>query len=113
MQSKFRKKNFLNSGRKPVSFFGKGEIILALVKTGYANAIQGTTKTKIGVDANGLIVPPESGLAVGTKTFTLSKVSSDNSLEDNLAVISFFMNLVNGSYDELSNTMEVKWEVER
>lgn len=85
---------------------------MALEKTGYASAVQGTTKTKIAIDENGYIVPAGTTPA-GTKTFTLSKVNSENSLSDNLDVLNFFMDLVNGSYDEQSNTMEVKWEVEK
>lgn len=83
---------------------------MALEKTGYSPAIQGTTKVNIAVDEDGYIVSSDATPA-GTRQFTLNKVSADNSLEDNTEVLDFFLTLANGVQDSLSNTMQVKWGV--
>lgn len=83
---------------------------MALDKTGYKSAIQGTTKVNIGIDSNGYIAPEGTAIA-GVKSFQISKVSAENSLTDNTEVLNFFINLANGQQDSLSNTMQVKWEV--
>lgn len=84
---------------------------MALQKTGYAGATQGTTKVDIAIDDNGYIAP-EGTQAAGKRSFTINKVSADNSLQDNTDVLNFFLNLAQGQSDSLSNSMQVKWEVE-
>ena len=79
-------------------------------KTGYSNAIQGTTRVNVAIDENGYLAP-ESVTAAGNKGFQISKVNADNSLQDNTDVLNFFLELANGRGDSLSNTMSVKWGV--
>lgn len=83
---------------------------MALEKTGYSPAVQGTTKTNYAIDDNGYIAPAGTTPA-GQKSFSINKVSADNSLVDNQEVLDFFFNLANGVTDSLSNTMTVKWGV--
>lgn len=83
---------------------------MALDKTGYTAAIQGTTRVNIGIDANGYIAPSGTTPA-GTKSFSINKVNADNSLEDNTEVLQFFLNLANGVQDTISNQMTVRWGV--
>lgn len=83
---------------------------MALEKTGYTAAVQGTTRVNIGVDENGYISPSGTTPA-STKSFSINKVSADNSLEDNTEVLEFFLNLANGVQDTLSNQMTVRWGV--
>ena len=83
---------------------------MALEKTGYTAATQGTTRVNIAVDANGHIAP--SGVpATGVKSFQVNKVSAENSLTDNTEVLEFLLSLAPGQQDSLSNTMQVKWGV--
>lgn len=84
---------------------------MALSKEGYGGAVQGTTKVKIGVDANGYIAQAGTTPA-GTKNFSITKVNAENSLQDNTDVLNFFLNLAQGQSDSLSNTMDVKWSVD-
>lgn len=81
---------------------------MALEKNGYQDAIRGTTKVNIAMDADGHIAPAGTTPA-GTKRFTLNKVNADNSLTDNTEVLNFFLNLANGVQDSLSNQMQVTW----
>lgn len=83
---------------------------MAMEKTGYTSAVQGTTRVNVAVDADGYLAP-EGTSAAGKKAFQISKVNADNSLEDNTDVLNFFLTLANGRGDSLSNTMNVKWEV--
>ncbi len=83
---------------------------MALAKDGYTSAIQGTTKVNVAIDADGYIAPSDA-TAAGVKSFSINKVSADNSLTDNTDVLNFFLNLANGVQDSLSNTMQVKWSV--
>lgn len=83
---------------------------MAMEKTGYTPAIQGTTRVNVGVDDNGYIAPAGTTVA-GTKSFSINKVSADNSLEDNTEVLNFFLTLANGVQDSLSNQMTVRWGV--
>lgn len=83
---------------------------MALEKTGYTAAIQGTTKVNVAIDENGYLAP-EGTLAAGKKRFQINKVSAENSLVDNTDVLNFFIGLANGTADSLSNTMSVTWEV--
>lgn len=83
---------------------------MALEKTGYTAAIQGTTKVNVAVDSDGYLAPTTTP-SVGTKKFQISKVSAENTLVDNTEVLNFFLNLANGQSDSLTNTMSVKWEV--
>lgn len=83
---------------------------MALEKTGYTAAVQGTTKVNIGIDANGYIAPAGTQ-AAGQKRFTINKVNAENSLTDNTEVLNFFLTLANGTQDSLSNTMQVSWGV--
>lgn len=84
---------------------------MALDKTGYAGANQGTTSVKIAVDENGYIAPTGT-TAAGKKNFSINKVNAENSLADNQDVINFFMTLAQGNSDSLTNTMKVEWGVE-
>lgn len=83
---------------------------MALAKEGYTAALQGTTKVNVAIDADGYIAPNDT-TAAGVKSFSINKVSADNSLTDNTDVLNFFLNLANGVQDSLSNTMQVKWSV--
>lgn len=83
---------------------------MALQKTGYTDAIQGTTKANVAIDENGYIATAGS-TAAGNKYFTIKQANAENSLVDNTDVINFFINLANGSADSLSNQMSVTWEV--
>lgn len=83
---------------------------MAMEKTGYTEAIQGTTRVNVALDENGYLAP-EGTTAAGKKSFQISKVNADNSLVDNTEVLNFFLQLANGRADSLSNTMTVKWEV--
>ena len=83
---------------------------MALEKTGYTAAVQGTTKVNIGITEDGYIAVAGDTVA-GKKSFQVNKVAAENSLSDNTEVLDFFITLANGSSDSLSNTMSVKWEV--
>lgn len=83
---------------------------MAMEKTGYSDAVVGTTKVKLAIDENGYIAP-QGVAAAGTKNFQLNRVNADNGLVDNTDVIEFFITLANGRQDSLSNTMNVKWGV--
>lgn len=83
---------------------------MALEKTGYKPAIQGTTKVNVQVDADGYLAP--AGVSgTGTKRLSINKVAAENSLEDNTEVLKFFLDLANGNQDSLSNQMNVSWGV--
>lgn len=81
---------------------------MALAKTGYRSAYQGTTKVKVAMDADGYLAP-EGTTAVGTKTIQITKAAAENSLQDNTDVLNFFLELANGRADSLTNTMSVTW----
>ena len=83
---------------------------MALIKTGYRDAIQGTTRVNVALDENGYLAP-EGTTAMGKKGFQISKVNADNTLAENTEVLNFFLQLANGRADSLTNTMSVKWEV--
>lgn len=83
---------------------------MALEKSGYSAAIVGTSKMNYGVDEDGYLAP-EGTTAAGVKSFQITKVNADNSATDNSEVLGFFLNLANGQYDTVTNTMTVKWEV--
>lgn len=83
---------------------------MAMEKAGYTDAIQGTTRVNVALDENGYLAP-EGVTAAGNRSFQISKVNADNTLEDNTDVLNFFLQLANGRGDSLSNTMSVKWEV--
>lgn len=82
---------------------------MALEKTGYIPAIQGTTKVNVAVDEEGYIAPPGT-VAAKQKRLSITKVSAENSLQDNTDVLNFFLNLANGRGDSLTNQMQVTWE---
>lgn len=82
---------------------------MGLAKIGYKNAIQGTTKVNVAIDENGYIAP-EGTQAAGVRKFNITKVSAENSLEDNTAVLNFFLGLVGGRQDQNTNTMAVTWQ---
>lgn len=84
---------------------------MALEKTGYTAANQGTTKVKVGIDEDGYIAAKDSEDVVGSKRISFTKVAAENSLEDNTEVIEFFLELANGTQDSLTNTMSVTWGV--
>lgn len=83
---------------------------MALEKTGYTAAVQGTTRINVAVDENGYIAP-EGTTQAGSKAFQINKVNADNSMTDNVEVLNFFLTLAQGQSDSLSNTMTVKWGV--
>lgn len=84
---------------------------MALEKTGYTAAVNGTTRVNVAVDANGYITDGTTSTAAGQKSFQINRVSAENSLTDNTEVLNFFLSLAQGSQDSLSNTMSVKWGV--
>lgn len=82
---------------------------MALVKTGYKGANQGTTKVNVSIDENGYIAT--SGVvATGQKTLSINKVSAENSRIDNEDVLNFFVGMVGGRFDARTNKMTVTWE---
>lgn len=83
---------------------------MAMEKTGYTDAIQGTTRVNVALDEDGYLAP-EGTSSAGKRAFQISKVNADNSLTDNTEVLNFFLQLANGRADSLTNTMSVKWEV--
>ena len=83
---------------------------MAMEKTGYTDAIRGTTRVDVAIDNEGYIAP--AGVtAVGAKKFQINSVNADNTLNDNTEVLNFFLTLANGRGDSLSNDMSVKWTV--
>lgn len=83
---------------------------MAMEKTGYSDAVIGTTKSKVAIDENGYLAP--AGVAAaGSKNFQLNRVNADNGLVDNVEVVDFFLTLANGRQDSLANTMSVTWNV--
>ncbi len=83
---------------------------MGFVKTGYRDANVGTTSVKIAVDEKGQIAPGGTD-AVGTRRFQINRVAAENNLEDNEAVLNFFLDMVGGVYSSDSNQMTVRWEV--
>ena len=83
---------------------------MALEKSGYTGAIQGTTKVNVGIDEDGYIAP-EGTTAAGTKRISITKVAAENSLVDNTEVLAFFIGLANGSQNSDTNVMTVTWGV--
>ena len=81
---------------------------MALAKSGYRGAYQGTAKVKIALDANGQIAP-EGTTAAGMGTVSISKVSAENGRVDNTDVFNFFLGLVGGRQDSDTSTMTVSW----
>lgn len=81
---------------------------MALAKTGYKGAVQGTTKVNVAIDENGYLAPTGT-LAAGTKKISITKANAENSLQDNTDVLNFFLELANGRADSLTNTMAVTW----
>lgn len=83
---------------------------MALEKTGYTSAIQGTTKVNVPIDENGYIAPSGT-TAASKKRLSITKVAAENTLADNTAVLGFFLDLANGQQNSETNTMAVTWEV--
>lgn len=83
---------------------------MGLAKTGYSDAITGTTKVNVGTDADGYIAASGTTIA-GTKSFSINRVNAENTLQDNQDVLNFFIGLATGTTDSISNTMQVKWGV--
>lgn len=83
---------------------------MAMEKSGYSDAVVGTTKVKVAIDENGYIAP-QGVPSAGSKNFQLTRVNAENGLADNTEVVDFFLTLANGRSDSLTNTMDVKWEV--
>lgn len=81
---------------------------MALAKSGYRGAYQGTAKVKIAIDSSGQIAP-EGTTAAGMKSISITKVSSENGRVDNTDVFNFFLNLVGGRQDSDTSTMTVTW----
>lgn len=84
---------------------------MGLEKTGYKNAVQGTTRVNVAIDQNGYIAPAGT-VAAGAKKVAITKVAAENSLVDNTEVLNFFLTLANGRQDSLSNTMAVTWSAD-
>lgn len=84
---------------------------MALAKTGYKGAVQGTTKVKVAADQDGYLAPVGT-TAAGTKTISINKAAAENSLQDNTEVLNFFLTLANGRQDSLTNTMSVTWSAD-
>lgn len=84
---------------------------MALDKTGYAGANQGTTTVKIAIDENGYIAPAGTTPA-GKKNFSINRVNAENSLQDNTDVLNFFLTLAQGVGDSTTNAMKVEWTVD-
>lgn len=83
---------------------------MALEKTGYTAAIQGTTKVNVAVDEDGYIAPSGAG-TVSNKRISINRVNAENSLQDNTDVLNFFLDLANGHSDSNTNVMQVTWGV--
>ena len=83
---------------------------MAMEKTGYTAAIQGTTKVNVALDEDGYIAPSGT-LAVSQKRISINQVNADNSLADNTEVLNFFLDLANGRGDSNTNVMQVTWGV--
>lgn len=83
---------------------------MALSKTGYSGAIQGTTKVNVAITEDGRIAGPND-TAAGNKKFTVKTANAENSLSDNTEVLNFFIGLANGRSDSTTNVMQVTWEV--
>jgi len=81
---------------------------MALAKTGYKGAYQGTTKVRVSLDEDGYLAPTGT-TAAGAKTISITKANAENSLQDNTDVLNFFLQLANGRADSLTNTMTVTW----
>ena len=81
---------------------------MALAKTGYKGAYQGTTKVRVSLDEDGYLAPTGT-TAAGAKTISITKANAENSLQDNTDVLNFFLTLANGRADSLTNTMTVTW----
>lgn len=84
---------------------------MALDKTGYAGANQGTTTVRIAIDDNGYIAPAGTTPA-GRKSFSINRVNAENSLADNTEVLNFFLNLAQGVGSSDTNVMKVEWKVD-
>ena len=83
---------------------------MALEKSGYKAAAQGTTKVNVGIDADGYITP-EGAPSVGNKRISINKVAAENGLIDNTEVLEFFIDMANGVQDSNTNVMSVTWGV--
>lgn len=83
---------------------------MALAKGGYIDAKRGTTKAKVGYNADGNIAQ-DGEVVASTKYFSVNTVNSENNLTGNQEVIDLFINIVGGSADSLSNQMTVNWKV--
>lgn len=83
---------------------------MGYAKEGYRDANVGTTSVKIAIDEHGQIAPGGTTPA-GTKRFQINRVAAENTLEDNEAVLDFFLDLVGAQYSSDSNQMTVRWEV--
>lgn len=81
---------------------------MALAKSGYRGAYQGTTKVNVAIDSNGYIAPAGT-TAMGYKKVSITKANAENSLQDNTDVFNFFLGLVGGRHDANTNTMSVTW----
>lgn len=83
---------------------------MAMVKSGYRDAYRGTTKAKLGYNAEGNIA--QAGEVVEkTKYFSVNTVNTDNGLAENQEVINLFIQLAGGETDSLTNQMTVNWKV--
>lgn len=81
---------------------------MALAKSGYRGAYQGTAKVKIALDSNGQIAT-EGTAAAGAGTISLSKMNAENGRVDNTEVFNFFLGLVGGRQSSDTSTMSVTW----
>ena len=83
---------------------------MAMLKAGYKDAFRGTTKAKVGYNADGNIAQ-EGEVITKTKYFSVTTVNSGNDLDNNTELINLFIELAGGKADSLSNQMTVNWKV--
>lgn len=86
---------------------------MALAKTGYKDAQQGTASVLVPVTAEGYIATEEDTPA-GTRRYNFNRVNAGNSKADNEAVLNFFIGMVGGYYSTSGSAsqMKVTWDAE-
>lgn len=83
---------------------------MALSRTGYSDANQGTTRASVPIDENGYIA--DSGTtAAGTKYFSINHINPDNSAAENNQVLNFFVGLINSEVYSSTNRLQVTWTI--
>lgn len=83
---------------------------MGMAKAGYREAYRGTTKAKVGYNADGNIA--QQGEAVAkTKYISVNTVNTQNDLQNNTDILNLFIQLAGGTADSLTNQMTVNWKV--